>query len=57
MKQFIIHEDLAQAAINYLSTRPYREVAQLMVGLMQIPEHVAAKEGAADVETRKSAEG
>ncbi|MBB4272800.1 hypothetical protein [Rhizobium mongolense] len=36
MKNFIINEELANAVFNYLSTRPYREVAGLMAGLGQL---------------------
>ena len=36
MKQYIIDEALAQAIANYLSTRPYTEVFQLIPALMQI---------------------
>ncbi|MBB4277018.1 hypothetical protein [Rhizobium mongolense] len=36
MKNFIINEELANAVFNYLSTKPYREVAGLMAGLGQL---------------------
>lgn len=49
MKNFIINEDLANAVFTYLSTRPYREVAQLMAGLGQIVETV----NPADAEEQK----
>jgi len=36
MKNYAIDEELANAVYNYLSTRPYREVAGLMAGLGQL---------------------
>lgn len=36
MKKFEISEDLAQKVLNYLATRPYLEVAELITQLQQI---------------------
>jgi hypothetical protein len=35
-KQYVIPESLAQAVLEYLSTRPYREVAHLVGGLLSL---------------------
>lgn len=45
MKQFIIDEDLAQAVANYLSARPYREVAGLIGGLLSLQECPRPRDG------------
>lgn len=36
MKQFIIQEDLATAILQYLASKPYGEVFQLVGGLQQL---------------------
>lgn len=36
MKSFIIKEELAQAILDYLVARPYKEVAGLVAGLMSL---------------------
>ena len=36
MKKFEISEDLAQKVLNYLATRPYLEVAELIQQVQQI---------------------
>lgn len=36
MKTFAIPENVATAILNYLSTRPYREVYELITALQQI---------------------
>lgn len=36
MKKFEISEDLAQKVLNYLATKPYLEVAELVTQLQQI---------------------
>lgn len=36
MKKFEISEDLAQKVLNYLATRPYLEVAELITQVQQI---------------------
>lgn len=51
MKQFIINEDLAQAVANYLSTRPFREVAALMNGLGTLTMHEKKPDEAAGDQT------
>ncbi|MBN7755497.1 hypothetical protein JYP46_01555 [Nitratireductor aquimarinus] len=38
MRKFVIDENLAQAIADYLAARPYREVAQLVAGLMALQE-------------------
>lgn len=41
MEEFIIKKDLAQAILDYLATKPYREVFTLIAniqGLKKIPE-------------------
>jgi len=43
MKTYIIREDLAQAVIGYLATRPYQEVAPLIAAMQQMPENNTAK--------------
>lgn len=35
-KQFIIQEDLANAILQYLASKPYGEVYQLISGLQQL---------------------
>ena len=35
-KQFIIQEDLANAILQYLASKPYGEVFQLIGGLQQL---------------------
>lgn len=35
--KFIIEQELAQAILNYLVDRPYREVAAMVSGLQAIP--------------------
>jgi len=35
-KQFIIQEDLANAILQYLASKPYSEVFQLIGGLQQL---------------------
>ena len=35
-KQFIIQEDLANAILQYLASKPYAEVFQLIGGLQQL---------------------
>lgn len=35
-KQFIIQEDLANAILQYLASKPYSEVFQLISGLQQL---------------------
>jgi len=35
-KQFIIQEDLANAILQYLASKPYGEVFQLISGLQQL---------------------
>ena len=36
MKTFEIREDLAQAVVNYLAERPYKEVRLLITGMMSL---------------------
>ena len=36
MKKFEISEELAQKVLNYLATRPYMEVAELITQVQQI---------------------
>jgi hypothetical protein len=36
MKTFEIREDLAQAVVNYLAERPYKEVRLLVTGMMSL---------------------
>jgi hypothetical protein len=36
MKIFEIREDLAQAVVNYLAERPYKEVRLLVTGMMAL---------------------
>lgn len=38
MKQFIIQEPLAQAILNYLAERPYKEVFQLVMAMQVLKE-------------------
>lgn len=44
MKQFIITEELAQTILNYLATRPYAEVSQLVPRLQSVKPFVEPKE-------------
>lgn len=38
MKNFILKEDLGQSLVNYLSTKPYSEVATFIQLLLQLEE-------------------
>ena len=42
-EKFEISKELAQNIINYLVTMPYKDVAKLIAGMMQLPPIIPAK--------------
>ncbi len=43
MKAYIITEELRKGLLDYLMDKPYKEVAQGIAMLNQLPEHKEAK--------------
>lgn len=44
MKQYLLDETLFKALLEYLGTRPYKEVFQGIQGLMQLQEYITTEE-------------
>jgi hypothetical protein len=42
--KLIIEQELAQVILNYIATKPYAEVFQLIVQLQQLPQLPEVKE-------------
>jgi hypothetical protein len=55
-KQFIIQEDLANAILQYLASKPYTEVFQLIGGLQQLKIFESSKPQEEKLKPEKSKE-
>lgn len=42
---FVISQEIRDAVMNYLATQPYRQVAQLINAMAQLPEEKKKKDG------------